>query len=594
MVTLPVILLLIIMGVALVLFSFEWIPADVVALGVLVVLMLTGLLPPEQAFAGFGNEAVLLILGLLIMTAALINTGVVDILGRNILRRTGGDVQHVLSLVMIAPGVLSAFISNTASTAFFLPVVIGIGRRSRVSLSKLLMPLAFSAILASSVTLVATSTNILVSGLLIQNKMPPIGMFELTPVGILILILGIGYMFVIGRRLIPERKVAEDGDTILGNHLYLTETVIKPGSPLIGKNLRDAGLGRDLDLTVLRLQRGNQRYLAPEADLELEQDDVLLLEGARDEILKIKNTTGIEFQADADMRVDERILQSDSVGLVEIILLPRSPLIGRTLKGLQFRERFGLQVLAINRYGETIHHKISQTMLRMGDILLVQGDRGRIAALEEDRLFRVLGTVDTRHPDLKRAPIAMAAFAGSLLLGSINLVALPVAVLLGVLVVFLTRCITPEEAYREVDWRILILIGSMLGMGQALALTGTASFLAMKIVDLFGHANPAWLLTGFFVLTVVLTQPMSNQAAAVVVVPIALQTAQQLGLNPRTFAIMIAVAASTSFMTPLEPACLMVYGPGRYKFVDFLKVGSLLTLLIYLIAILLVPLIWPL
>jgi di/tricarboxylate transporter len=282
------------------------------------------------------------------------------------------------------------------------------------------------------------------------------------------------------------------------------------------------------------------------------------------------------------------------LGLVEVILLPRSPLLGRTLKGFQFRERYGLQVLGINRHGTTLHEKISLIPLRMGDTLLVQGRRSKIAELEEDNTFRIISTLTQSRPHRKRAPLAIAIFAGSLALVVFRILPLPVAVMTGAALAFLTRCITPDEAYREMEWKAIILIGSMLSLGVAMEDTGTAKYLAGTIIHWCGDLGPFWLLTGFFVLTVMLTQPMSNQAAAIIIVPIAIQTALQLQLNPRTFAMMIAVAASCSYLTPLEPACLMVYGPGRYRFFDFVKVGALLTVLIYAVAITLVPRVWPL
>src|SRR5690554_4917889 len=278
-----------------ILFSTERMPADVVALGVMVVLVLTGLLPVELAFAGFGSEAVLMILGLLILTAALVRTGVVDLAGRALLRRTGNDPNSVLVSMMAAPAVLSTFMSNTASAAFFLPVAVTLARRARISVSQLLMPLAFATILASSVTLIATSTNIVVSGLMVQYGMAPIGMFELTPVGLPIMVLGLLYMFFIGRRMIPNRASGDENANGFQANTYLTETLILPGSPIAGKTLAESGLGRDLDLTVVRVIRGKSRYLAPQANLELEEGDVLLVEGERDEILKIKNKAGIDI-----------------------------------------------------------------------------------------------------------------------------------------------------------------------------------------------------------------------------------------------------------------------------------------------------------
>jgi di/tricarboxylate transporter len=292
-------------------------------------------------------------------------------------------------------------------------------------------------------------------------------------------------------------------------------------------------------------------------------------------------------------------LQSDEVRLVEVILMPKSPLIGRTLKGNRFRERYGLQVLGLNRHGENIRRKLSQAPLRMGDVLLLQGSPQNLAALQEENVVKILNAVREERPNRRRARRAILIFVGVLALGTIKiggqpLLSFPLAMMLGSVLVFVTRCITPEEAYREVEWKAIILIGSMLALGVAMQETGTAKYLAARITEYAGAWGPFWLLSGFFALTVALTQPMSNQAAAAVILPIAIQTAIQLGMNPRTFAMMVAVAASCSYLTPLEPSCLMVYGPGRYKFSDFLKVGSLLTVLIYIIAIFLVPRVWPL
>jgi di/tricarboxylate transporter len=287
-------------------------------------------------------------------------------------------------------------------------------------------------------------------------------------------------------------------------------------------------------------------------------------------------------------------LQAEDMRLAEVILLPRSPLIGRQLSDLGLREQYGVQVLAINRHEETIHSQISQVVLRMGDVLLVNGSQASLISLERDNTYRILDTVEDRIPHPRSAKLALLIFIGAIALAAFNLVSLPVAVLSGSLLVFLTSCITPQEAYNDVEWRAIILIGCMLAFGTAMEYTGTASYLANNIVNLVGRTHPAWLLSGFFLLTVALTQPMSNQAAAVVVFPVAIQTALQLGLNPRAFAVMIAIAASTSFITPLEPACLLLYGLGHYRFLDFIRVGSILTVVIYLIAILLVPVIWPL
>ena len=575
---------------AVVLFSWDRMPTDVTALGILLFLILTGLLPPATAFAGFGSDVVVMMLGLLVIMAALARTGVTDFAGRAILRWTNGGFNQLLLVVMIAAVAMGAFMSNTAATAFFLPIVIGLAHRAKVSAARLLMPLAFASIFASSITLISTSTNIIVSGLMTEYDMPPMGMFELTAVGLLIAMAGVVYMFTLGQRLVPDRIPPEQIED-LSVPLYLTEILILPNSSLIGKTLRESGMGRDLDLTVLRIGRGKARYFVPRASTRLEKDDVLLVEGAQEDILYVKEVAGIDIKADVELSDPE--LQTDDIGLTEVILLPGSPLIGRTLKGLRFREQYGLQVLAINRRGERLARRMSQIRLRMGDVLVVQGDRARITALEERDTFRILGSIDGSRLLRRRAPRAIAIFGGVLAATAFNVVSLPVAMLLGALLVFVTRCITPEEAYSQVNWKALILIASMLGLGAAMEATGTAQFLAGQVVKFVGHSQPTWVLTAFFAMTVLLTQPMSNQSAAVVVLPVAIQTAAQLGLNPRSFAMMVALAASCSFLTPLEPSCLLVYGPGRYRFMDFIKVGLLPTLLIYLISITMVPLLWP-
>ena len=398
-------------------------------------------------------------------------------------------------------------------------------------------------------------------------------------------------MYTVGRRLVPDRALTGDVED-LGAHLYLTEILVLPGSHLIGKTLSESGLGRDLDLTVLRIVRGDESNLEPGAATRLEQDDVLLVEGKKENVLEVKEVAGIGIKADVELSDPD--LQAEDVGLTEVILLPGSPLNWRTLKGLRFRDRYGLQVLAINRHGETLDRKMSQIRLRMGDVLVVQGARARIAALERQDIFRVLSQVERISPNRRRAPIAAAIFLGAVMAATFNWLSLPVAALLGALLVFVTRCITPEEAYGQVNWKALILIASMLGLGAAMEHTGTAEFLARQFVGVVGRSTPVGALSAFFFLTVLLTQPLSNQAAAVVVLPVAIRTATQLAWNPRTFAMMIAVAASCSFMTPLEPACLLVYGPGRYRFADFPKVGLALSILIYIIGIVLVPIFWPL
>lgn len=588
-------LLFCIVATALVLFWWDRVPPDVIALGVLLSLALTGLVPSDKVFAGFGSDTVIMILGLLILTAALERTGIADLAGRAVLMRAGDNPNRLLMAVMVTAAGVSAFMSNTAATALFVPVVCDIARKSSVSPGRLLMPLAFSSILSSSVTVISTSTNLVVSGMMTGYDMPPIGMFELAPIGLPIAIVGVLYMFFIGRRMIPERAAPEEMTEEFGVRPYLSEIVIQPGSPLDGRTLEEAKIGLTLGLNVVRIVRDKNVRLPAHAKTVIQAGDVLLVQGRQEDIVKVKDTGGVEIKA--DVKLSDPDLQDAESALAEAIILPGSPLIGRTLKNHGFSERYHLQVLGINQRGVSVVEKMSLTPIKLGDVLLLQGRRERIAALGGERAFHILGpmgSMEEARPRRSRAVLAACIFVGVIALAACNVTSFPVAVMLGALLVFITGCITPEEAYGAVEWKAIMLIGSMLALGAAMEQTGAAIYLAGKIVAVIGGAGPLWLLGGFFVLTVILTQPMSNQAAAIVVLPVAIQTALLAGLNPRAFAIMIAVAASCSYLTPLEPSCLMVYGPGRYKFSDFLKVGSLLTLLIFLIAITLVPIVWPL
>ncbi len=583
-------LLLLIIAVAVVLFSLEQLRADIVALGVLLTLAIAGLLPPDQVFAGFGSDAVIMIFGLLVLTAAMSRTGVIDHAGRRLMRAVGDRPRSLLPVLTSIATLVSGVISNTATSAFFLPIVLEISRRTKIPRAKLLMPVAFATILASSITLVASSTNVLVSGLMVEYGLNELGMFELAKVGLPIAAIGLVYMVLIGNRLIPVRD-GESSDEPFGIHPYLAEAVVLPGSDLIGKTLSEAALGRDLDLTVVRVVRDKNRYLVPQPQLQLRDGDELLVKGERPNVLKIKDTMGLAFKA--EVKLSDPRLREGETQMAEVILLPRSPLSGRTLKALQFRQRYDLQVLGINRRGKDMFSKLSQVRLRPGDQLLVQGRRSSIAALDAE-LFHILGTVHHVQLNRRRAPVAVGAFVVALLLAGLKVLSLPLAVALGVLVVFLTRCITPDEAYNQVEWQALIVIGCMLALGVAMEATGTAEFLARYVIGMPFLRGPVPLLSLFFAMTVFLTQPMSNQAAAALILPIAVETARGLGMDPRPFAVMVAVSASCSFITPLEPACLIVYGPGHYKFLDFTKVGAPLTIIVYLISIALVPHFWPL
>ena len=582
-----------ILGVAILLFAWDRIPADVIALGVMLAVVATGLLPPDKAFAGFSSDTVIMILGLLIMSAGLIQTGVVEITGRYVFDLAGRNPAIFLPVIMVSVAAVSAFMSNTAATAFFVPLVIGYAGKIGVSPSRFLLPLAFASILTSSVTLISTSTNLVVSEILTRYQQAPMGMFEMAPVGIPIAVIGLLYVWLIGVRLIPQRE-DQKAEEKIGERKYQADVVVVEDGPLVGKTLSDAKITADAGFTVVKLIRGKETVRGEKklADVELQAGDDLIIEGLRAHLLKIKDIEGLDFKADVHL-VDPDEEKKEDKTIVEGVLLPRSPLIGQSLRGLDFKERYGLQVLALHRAGR-VPSTISSARLRMGDVLLLQGTNADVKALEQGNLFNIFGGVEAARLNRSRAPLAAAIFVAAIAAVTFKFASLPVAVLGGAFLMLLTRCLSPEEAYRQVEWKALILIGALLSLGAAMETSGAGRLLAQQLIGVIGADGPYRLLTCFFILTVALTQPMSNQAAALVVLPIAMQTAIELGADPRPFGMMVAVAASCSYLTPLEPSCLMVYGPGKYRFSDFFKVGMPLTILIYILAIVLVPWVWPL
>src|SRR5215213_3027596 len=608
--TQPVATVLVLLLIALVLFATEKIPIDIVTILLVIGLVLTGTLNVSEAFAGFGNDIVITIAGLFVLTGGLVKTGVVDLVGRRLHRIAGGNEFKLTALIMFTAAACASVMKNTTTTAMFVPVVLGIAQRARVQPSKLLMPLAFGAILGGTCTLIGTSTNLAVSGALAklgQNQellqrfnigpgpLAPFTMFELTPVGIAIVVVGMLYMLLLGLRLLPARGSADSLVEQYGMRQYISEVVVVEGSPLAGKTLAEGNLSEMLDLTVIGIIRGTQGRLPPRGEEVLQEGDLLLVQGRMEDILRVKEEAGIEIRPDFELQPHD--LEAGDVELFEVMILRGSEMNGRTLRSLDFRDRYDMTVLAINRHGMALLTKISTVTLRFGDVLLVQGTKDGVERLTADGHVLMLeeGLSGQRERADKRIWAALA-FVVFLSFSVMHLpqVPLAVAVLLGVLILLASRAVVLQEVYDLIDWRLIVLIAGMISFGTAMEKSHADQYLADIIVRNFSSYGALAVLAGFFALTVALTQPMSNQAAALVVLPIAVKTALALGLNPRTFAVAVTYAASCSFLTPLEPACVLIYTPGRYRFLDFVKVGSILTVAVFAIVMLLVPYFWPL
>jgi len=573
---------------ALVLFSRARIPLDVTALVVLLLLVLPGVLTPREALAGFGSDTVALLIALFVLTAAIARTGVVERVGLRVASLAKRHPNALTRLLLFAVTALSAFVSNTVCTAVFLPLAIGSARRSGVPVSRVLMPLAFASILSSGITVISTSTNLVVSGELPKYGLDSIGFFEMAQPALVIAGCGLLYLMFVAPHLIPDR---DQGGVIesYGLRKYFSEVVISAGSSLAGKSLGESRLGEAMDLTLVGLRRGKTRILAPSPTVVLNEGDVLLVEGSAENILLVKDVGGLEIKP--DFKLSDPDLVSEEVRMIEAMVLPRSRLIGGTLREALFRERTGLVVLAI--HGRAQDRPLSRHRLEAGDVLLLQGAAADIERAVDQGLV-LLDDKSAHHPRTVKSGIAMAIFVGCTALAVTGVVPMAVAFLLGVPALILTRCLTTEEAYQSVDWPLIVMIGGLMALGAGMTKSGTAEWLADAIVRWLSPFGGQALLAGFFLLTVLLTQPLSNAAAALVLLPVAIHVARTVGIEPRALVMTVTFAASCSFMTPLEPSCVLVYRPGNYRFSDFVRVGGGLTLIVFVLSMLLIPRFWPL
>ena len=611
--------------VAVGLFATRALPVDLVTIFLLLALVLTGILEPTEAFAGFSSQIIIILGSIFVINGALLEGRVIDLVSAWLLRVAGGSVNKLQLMTMSVVGGLSGFMNNTAVTSLFIGPTMSIARKLKISPSKLLMPVCFASILGGTCTLIGTSTNVAVSGELAkqyktdldewmanggtdlngdgtidsadylqyaeENNLKiykPLGLFEITPVGLLIMGVGIAYLMFFGRRLLPDypdESLAEEFNI----REYLSEIVVMPGSRLIGQRVFESSLA-EMEFRIVKVLR-KKRSFVPNTRSVIEEGDVLLVSGSMEDLMAVKDASGIEIHAET--KLEDEALQTDDVKIAELLITPKSTLIRRTLKETEFRQRFGLAVLAIYRHGQSLGRKLGVIRLRAGDLLLVQGSEERLQSLEHDTNLLRLDVTEAPSADRRQKGFrALAFFVGAVLAGGFGLAPLPICFLSAAAMTVATRCITMQKVYEVIDWRVLIVIGGMTAFGAAMRESGTAEWLAGGIQSI--SENPRTVLAGFILLTMLLTQTMSNAAAALVVLPVAMQTAGTLGVSGQTFAIAVMLGASSSFIAPFEPACILVSGPGKYRFIDYLKAGLGLTLIMGFLVWLMVPLVWGL
>ncbi len=582
-------LVLAIVLAAIVLFAIERVPLEVTALSVVCLLGVTGVLTPAEAFSGFSNETVIFIFALLAMTEGLASAGV--------MHRAGSWLSHLGRLgprgfllgVMLLVAAFSAFVSNTVTTAAFLPVVLRGAKSAGLRRSWVLMPLAFASMLGGMGFLYGTSTNLVVSARLEELGLGAIGLVELSPAGVPVALLGIALVVALAPRVLPARAGAEGGGA--RSRHFVTEALVPQGSRLAGKQL--AWLERQLGLEVVSVTRAGLARV-PEARFVLTPGDQLLLSGRRRDVLRLSQLRGLAPAHDLEIQAARR---GQEPVLAEAIVQPTSGLAGLCVDEVRLPERFGVSVLALHRHPSLQRPQppsgsLRHVRLQPGDALLLAGPRERLHALTDGPELLLLPDF-LSFPPRSRALLATAIFVAALVAGSSGWVSLSIAGVAGVLLMVVTGCLDAKHVFR-IDWRVVLLIGSMLALGLAMEKSGAGQLLGGYAARLAEVGGPRLVLLALMVLTVLLSVPMSNQASALVVLPVALSAAAGLGVEPRGFAMAIALAASCSFLTPLEPSCMLIYGPGRYRFSDFLRLGGPLTALMLAALVVLVPWVWPL
>jgi di/tricarboxylate transporter len=580
---------------ALVIFATEKLRVDVVALLVLLTVGLTGLIGPEEVFAGFSNSAVITVWAVYIVSGGLFKTGVADILGKFILRLSGENEMRLIAVIMLTCGLMSAFMNNVGATAMLMPAVVSVAKQTKIPVSKLLIPLSFSSLLGGKMTLIGTPANILATSIVERYGLPTFGFFDFTPIGVVVLATGILYMVFIGRHFLPVRRAPGESQIAEQERTYISEVQVRPEGYLAGKTLLESKLGADYDLTVIGLVRSKQTIRQVERDTVVQPDDILLVEGSVENLMRARDELGLVTTDESKRLLDMEVMKMEDMDLVEATLAPRSSMVNRSLRSLNFRERYGFTVLAIRREGEVITRRLRSVSLKFGDDLVLHGPRHRLPALQENNDFLVLEPLKIPESRSRKMPIAIGLML--LVIGLVLFAGLDIAIamVIGAVGMVLSGSLTMDEAYDSIDWRTVFLVAGMLPLGAAMESTGTARYIADLMLNAIGGWGPMAALAGMYLLAALITQPMSNAAAMVLVVPIALDTAMSLEVNHLTFTLAVVIGAATSFLTPVgHKANVLVFGPGGYKFFDYARVGALLTVFLFIVTMVALPIFFPL
>lgn len=590
----PAHIVLAVLAISLVLFVTDALRYDLIAVGVAVALAATQCLTPEQAFAGFSSPAVMLVGSMYLFGAAMTRSGLAERIGRRALIDSGGGERGLVVRVVLLSGLLSSVLSNAGVVAILIPVCSNVARARRIPVSRLMMPLAYGSLLGGLVTVIATSKNLAVNGVLESAGAQTFALFEFSHYGLILLALGALYFVGPGRRLLPEGRLDES----LSEHYrvpeFVTEVLIEPSSTLINRSLADADFFETHDVSVLGIVRPDATsVLAPGPYNRLRRGDTLILQGPPNAIVGLRERLGLKKVESTTL--GDTQLRSADVRLVEAVIPAGSALVGQSLDEADFAQRTGLNVLALSQSGAVQNNRFAEVPLDVGDGVLIQGHERDVERVRRSRELLILDDEPVRRP-APTAGITVAVLAVVLLVGLLAWMPLSVAAVGGALVLVVTGAVPVKEVYREIDWQTLLLIGGMLALGEAFQQSGLADALAERFRGMTPDPERPYLVIGSLMLaTAALTQVTTHIAAAVIMAPVALSVAQRFGVDDRALVMAVLTGASLAFMSPVaHQANAMVMGPGDYRYRDYLRVGTPLTILLFAAACALLPVLWPL
>ena len=568
-------------------FITEIIPIDTTAVLVMTVLIATGLVTPLEGISGFANEATITILALFVVGAGLDNSGAINFLGKKLQRYFLNDEWKVMALMMLLVGFLSAFMNNTAIVIVFIPILLRIARVTELSSNRLLMALSFAAMMGGATTVIGTSTNLLVSSMARESGLEGFKIFEFTALGVVLFLGFFVFMLLVGRFLVPKRETVNLSRSYQLKD-FVTEFVVPKGSSLAGKSLGSLPFFNDPDVTVIEVIREGKTLWLPRGHEKMQPEDTILIKGGIDDIVNIKSYKELEFPKDFS-QVD-RDLESGELVLAEVMVLPSSKIVGRKMKRIAFNELYNAVPLAVKKKGGVYSGKQLNYRPQIGDTILLETLRNNLPFLNNNQDLGVLYEHTRRVFDKRKVIFSFLVVALVVLLAALDIVPILTSSLIGSTLMLLSKSVSLQKAYQFIEWKVIFLLAGLLPLGIAIRNTGLDELVSNGIFALTEGWPLQLTVSLLFLITVVLTSVISNQATAILLVPVAISLASNMGLDPKPFLLTVLFAASTSFATPIGyQTNTLIYGAGNFKFVDFIKVGGILTLVIWLMASFLIP-----